>query len=76
MNHYYRAAAFIAAILLTGALSCGTSVPDSPSIPRNPERPDKASGSFSFLVCGDIHWCDVDFYDPDAMLEEKPGDWR
>ncbi|MBO8486313.1 MAG: metallophosphoesterase [Bacteroidetes bacterium] len=76
MNHYYRAAAFIAAILLTGALSCGTSVPDSPSIPRNPERPDKASGSFSFLVCGDIHWCDEDFYDLDAMLEEKPGDWR
>ena len=63
MNCYYRTATFLAAILFTCVLSYGTG--------SGPGAQD-----FSFLVCGDIHWCDESYYDLDAMREEKPGDWK
>ena len=63
MNCYYRTATFLAAILFTCVLSYGTG--------SGPGAQD-----FSFLVCGDIHWCDESYYDLDAMREDKPGDWK
>lgn len=34
------------------------------------------SESLSFIVLGDVHYCDASFYDLEAMLCDKPGDHR
>lgn len=49
------------AICLVTALSCAQNA--------EPE-------AVSFIVMGDIHYCEDRFYDLDAMLAEKPDDWR
>jgi len=30
----------------------------------------------SFIILGDIHYCEERFYDMGAMFADKPGDWR
>lgn len=34
------------------------------------------SGLLSFIVLGDVHYCDAGYYDLNTMLAEKPGDHR
>ncbi len=48
------------AIVFIAALSCT----------RKPEPP------VSFIIMGDVHYCEDRFYDLDAMLADKPDDWR
>ena len=39
--------------------------------------PDPASPvNMSFIIMGDLHYCEARFYDLDAMLAEKPSDYR
>lgn len=38
--------------------------------------PGRDSGSMSFIILGDMHYCEPRFYDLDAMLAEKAGDHR
>lgn len=39
------------------------------------DKPSNKKGeSMSFVVLSDLHYCDTQFYDLDALLEEKPGD--
>lgn len=55
--------------LVCAAPSCAA---DNPA----PERAPGKAGPTSFIVLGDVHYCDADLYDLDRMLAEKPGDHR
>lgn len=45
---------------------------DDTSAKRSPQKTE----SMSFIVLGDVHYCEASLYDLDAMLAEKPGDHR
>jgi len=62
----------IAVASLSGTLSAACSADRN-----DPERKvPKKTESMSFIVLGDVHYCDPSFYDLDAMLADKPGDHR
>lgn len=58
-------------ILIAGlsfpSLSCGKQSPE-----KKKAEKDKAQ---SFILLSDLHYCDTQYYDLDAMKEEKPGDY-
>lgn len=62
--------------LLAASLFAATSVQGctakNDSAERSPEKPE----SLSFILLGDVHYCEAALYDLDAMLAEKPGDHR
>lgn len=52
------------------SIPCYSCTKGSPGKKKEPEK-EKA---MSFVLLSDLHHCDTQFYDLDAMLEEKPGD--
>lgn len=70
-------AASIAAAFLIGAFSCafGKDAGLERDFPGRNGREMK-SESLSFIILGDLHWCDRKNYDLDVMLEAKPGDYK
>ncbi len=45
-------------------------------VPALSARSRKQAQPVSFILMGDIHYCEERFYDLDSMLLMKPGDWR
>lgn len=56
----------------------GLTLPCYSCMKSNPESNDKSSGkksSMSFVLLSDLHYCDTEYYDLEAMLKDKPGDY-
>lgn len=64
----------ISTSLVVGATTGCTG--DSNSTKKETGDRNKSSESMSFIVLGDMHYCDTAFYDLNAMLADKPGDYR
>lgn len=62
--------------LLAASLFAATSVQGCTAKNDSAERPPENTESLSFIVLGDVHYCEAPLYDLDAMLAEKPGDHR
>lgn len=59
-------------ILLAAALTAGMQAMAAEPAAKN----KKKSAEMSFVLLGDMHYCDLKYYDLDNMLKEKPGDHR
>lgn len=70
MKKFLLVCACVASLLSAGSAPCcaADNGPDG--------RAAKKNESLSFIVLGDVHYCDDAYYDLDAMLREKPGDHR
>lgn len=61
-----------AAVLLFGSVSASCRPPHGDSGRKGSAKTE----SMSFIILGDIHYCDPAYYDLTSMLAEKPGDYR
>lgn len=62
----------IAVASLSGTLAASRPAVRNASGRKAPKKTE----SMSFIILGDVHYCDPSFYDLDAMLADKPGDHR
>ncbi len=61
--------------LVVGTIGVGSAFGCSSDEPAK-RKSSKGSEARSFIVLGDIHYCEDTYYDLEAMLAEKPGDHR
>lgn len=64
----------LAAILFTAGVGCAGNAAETELAAKKPSK--KQDSAMSFIIMGDVHYCDEKFYDLGLMESEKPGDHR